>query len=170
MLEKEIVTLLNYQINLELRSAYLYLGIANYYYSEGLEGFANWFQIQTQEELDHAKLLIIYLGNNNETIQLADIKASEQTFSDPKKPLLLTLKHEQSVTAAINHIYNEASMKKDFRTLQFLEWFIKEQGEEEKNSEDLIKKFELFAGDSKGLYLLNAEMKTRAYTPPSLAL
>ena len=54
--------------------------------------------------------------------------------------------------------------------MQMLDWFIKEQGEEEKNAADLITKMELFGGDSKGLYMLNGELKTRVYTAPALVL
>jgi len=59
---------------------------------------------------------------------------------------------------------------KDFRTMQFLDWFVKEQGEEEKNADDIIKKYDLFGTDPKGLYLLDAELAARAYTAPSLVL
>ena len=54
--------------------------------------------------------------------------------------------------------------------MQFLDWFVKEQGEEEKNADDLIKKYELFGTDAKALYMLDNELKARVYTPPSLVL
>ena len=66
--------------------------------------------------------------------------------------------------------YAAAYEVKDFRTMQMLDWFIKEQGEEEKNAADLITKMDLFGGDSKGLYMLNSELKARVYTAPSLVL
>ena len=66
--------------------------------------------------------------------------------------------------------YAAAHEVRDFRTMQTLDWFIKEQGEEEKNAADLITKMELFGGDSKGLYMLNSELKARVYTAPSLVL
>ena len=59
---------------------------------------------------------------------------------------------------------------RDFRTMQFLDWFVKEQGEEEKNAEDLVKKFTLFGSDPKGLYMLDNELAARVYTAPSLVL
>ena len=59
---------------------------------------------------------------------------------------------------------------KDFRTMQFLDWFVKEQGEEETNANDMIKKMELFGDDAKGLYMLNSEMAARTYSAPSLTL
>lgn len=60
--------------------------------------------------------------------------------------------------------------RQGFRTMQFLDWFVKEQGEEETNAENLIKKMELFGGDAKGLYLLDSELAARVYTAPSLVL
>ena len=80
------------------------------------------------------------------------------------------LAHEEYVTSLINDIYAEAYANKDFRTMQFLDWFVKEQGEEETNANDLIAKMELFGSDPRSLYLLNQELGTRVYTAPSLVL
>lgn len=170
MLNQEIVKLINEQINKEFYSAYFYLDIANYYISENLNGFANWFNIQAQEEKDHAFLFMKYLQNNNENVILTAIAPNPDQFTSFDMPLLKTFKHEQSVTKSIENIYNIAFENKDFRTLQFLDWFIKEQGEEEKNTDELIKKYELFGKDGKGLYLLDTELASRVYVAPSLVI
>ena len=170
MLNENVAKLLNEQINKELYSAYLYMDIANYYADQSLGGFENWFFVQTKEERDHAMLFRQYLLNNSELVTLTAIAAPEYSHNDFREPLVLALEHEQYVTASINAIYEEAHNHKDFRTMQFLDWFIKEQGEEEKNADDNIKKFDLFANDSKGLYMLDSELKTRIYNPPSLVL
>lgn len=169
-MNSKISSLLNEQINKELYSAYLYLDIADYYADQGLTGFENWFYVQAQEERDHAMLMRGYLINNDEKITLTAIAAPELKKDALKTPLLETLAHEQTVTASINNIYAVAYEEKDFRTMQFLDWFVKEQGEEEKNATDLIRKYELFGSDSKGLYLLDQELGTRVYAPPSLVL
>jgi ferritin len=170
MLQKEVVKLLNEQINKEFFSAYLYLDMSNYYYSNNLNGFGNWFKVQAQEERDHAMLFLTYLQNNGEDVVLAAIDAPGKKYEDFKAPLLGSLEHEQFVTASIYGIYEEATKQKDFRTLEFLAWFIKEQGEEEKNSEDLIQRYELFGSDPRGLYLLDSELGARVYAAPSLVL
>ncbi len=169
-MNSKISSLLNEQINKELYSAYLYLDIADYYAEQGLNGFENWFYVQAQEERDHAMLIRTYLLNNDEIITLTAIAAPVLKKDALKTPLTETLAHEQFVTASINNIYAEAYEVKDFRTMQFLDWFVKEQGEEEKNATDLIRKFELFGSDSKGLYLLDQELGARVYAPPSLVL
>ncbi|MDF2474455.1 MAG: ferritin [Anaerocolumna sp.] len=170
MLNKEVAKLLNEQINKELYSAYLYLDMANYYADQSLNGFENWFFVQMQEERDHALLFRQYLLNNGESVKLTQIAEPDKTYNNFREPLAYALEHEQFVTASINNIYDVAYKNKDFRTMQFLDWFIKEQGEEEKNSDENIKKYDLFAGDPKGLYMLDNELKARVYAAPSLVL
>lgn len=170
MLEREITKQLMEQVNREFYSAYLYLDIANYYADQGLEGFENWFMIQAQEERDHALLFRQYLLNNGETVTFSAIGAPVGKYETYRDPLAAVLEHEQYITSSINEIYKTASTYHDYRTLQFLDWFIKEQGEEEKSADDNIKKYDLFAGDSKGLFMLDNEMKSRVYAAPSLIL
>ena len=83
-------------------------------------------------------------------------------FTDHREPLVAALKHEQYVTSLIHAVYKQARQSDDFRACQFLEWFVAEQGEEEKSTGDLIAKFDMLGGDAKGLYLLNAELRNRA--------
>ncbi|MDD6154138.1 MAG: ferritin [Eubacteriales bacterium] len=170
MLEPEISKLLNNQVNKELYSAYLYMDFSNYYYEEGLDGFGNWYAVQYQEERDHALLFNQYLLNNGEHVTLEAIDKPDKEIGGLKDPLLFGLEHERYVTSLINNIYAAAKDANDFRTMQFLDWFVKEQGEEEKNAEDMVKKFELFGSDAKGLYMLDNELKSRVYSAPSLVL
>ena len=163
-MNEKVAALLKDQVNKEFYSAYLYLAFSNYYYGVSLDGFGHWFEVQAREEQEHAMKILKYLQDNNEKVTLEAIAAPNVDFSDHKAPLTAALKHEQYVTSLINAIYREARQCDDFRTCQFLDWFIAEQGEEEKNTSDLIAKFELFGSDAKGLYLLNAELNGRADT------
>jgi ferritin len=115
-------------------------------------------------------LFLQYLQNNNGKIHLDVIDKPDKVYKSFADPLKFGLEHEQYVTSLINSIYAAAYEKKDFRTMQFLDWFVKEQGEEETNAENLIRKFELFGADSKGLYMLDSELAARVYSPPSLVL
>ena len=169
-MDVKVAKLLNEQINKEFYSAYLYLDFANYYASVGLDGYENWYRIQAQEERDHAMLFYQYMQNNGQTVTFAAIERPEWTRADNMAPLKKALEHEKYVTSLIDEIYLAASAAKDFRTMQLLDWFGKEQGEEEKNAADMITKMELFGSDSKGLYMLNNELKARVYSAPSLVL
>ena len=169
-MDKKVAELLNEQVNKELYSAYLYLDMANFYSYKGLDGFANWYEIQAKEEQDHALLIYKYLHNNSQTVTLGAIGKPDKEYKELADPLKAAYEHEQYVTGLINTIYAAAQAVSDYRTVQFLDWFVKEQGEEEKNSSDLITKMELFGGDAKGLYMLNSELAGRAYSAPSLQI
>ena len=162
--------LLNQQINKEFYSAYLYLDFSNYFKAQGLDGFANWYMIQAMEERDHAMLFYQYLQNENMQVTLEAIDKPNKKISSHMDVLVAGLEHEKYVTSLINDIYGAAYECRDFRTMQFLDWFVKEQGEEETNANDMITKMELFGSDPKSLYMLNQELGARVYTTPSLVL
>ncbi len=170
MMNQKVRDLLNQQINKEFYSAYLYLDFSNYFEDKGLDGFANWYMIQAQEERDHAMLFYQYLQNENQKVTLDAIAKPDKVFSCHMDVLKAGLEHEEYVTSLINDIYAAAYEVKDFRTMQFLDWFVKEQGEEETNANDLITKMELFGSDPKSLYMLNQELAARIYSAPSLVL
>ncbi len=170
MLDQKVTALLNDQINKEFYSAYLYLDFSNFFEAKGLGGFANWYKVQAQEERDHAMLFYQYLQNNNETVTLEAIARPDKELKEPMDALRAGLAHEEYVTSLIHTIYAAAQETKDFRTMQFLDWFVKEQGEEETNAHDMISKMELFGSDPKALYLLDSELGARVYTAPSLVL
>ena len=169
-MDAAVSKLINEQINKEFYSAYLYLDFANYYADAGLDGFENWYRVQAQEERDHALLFHQYMLNNGEKVTFEAIAKPEWARGGNMAPLKAGLAHEKYVTGLINTIYAAAYDVRDFRTMQLLDWFVKEQGEEEKNASDLITKMELFGTDAKGLYMLNSELKARVYAAPSLVL
>lgn len=170
MFDTKVAALLNEQINKEMYSGYLYLDMNNYFQARGLDGFANWYMIQAQEERDHAMLFYQYMQNNDLKVTLGAIAKPDKVFNTDMDVLQAGLEHEKYVTSLINAIYAAAYEAKDFRTMQFLDWFIKEQGEEEQNARDLITKYELFGNDPKSLYMLNQELAARTYNTPSLVL
>ncbi len=169
-MNEKVQKLINEQINAEFYSAYLYLEFSNYYAAVGLDGFENWYRVQAQEERDHAMLFYQYLLNNDVKVTFEAIKKPDCVLEDNMAPLEAGLKHEKLVTSLIDTIYAAAYEAHDFRTMQLLDWFVKEQGEEEKSASDLITKMNLFGTDAKGLYMLNNELKARIYTAPSLVL
>ena len=169
-LDANVSDLMNTQINKELYSAYLYLTFADYYEGRGLKGYANWYMIQVQEEVAHAKVLRRYLLDNDVDVRMLAIDQPDKTFSDDKAPLEAGLEHERYVTSLINGCYAAAFEVHDFRTMQLLDWFVKEQGEEEANATDLIKSYERFGNNSEGLYQLDREYATRAFMPPTMPM
>lgn len=166
MINKKVVTMLNSQINFEIFSGYLYQEIANYFTDEGLDGFSHWFTVQMQEELNHAYKILGYLHDNNEKVVLEAIADPSRTYSTPLDALKEVLAHEEEITKKIHDIYRVAVKEEDFRTQQFLDWYVAEQGEEEKNANDLISKYTKFNGAGPGLYALDKELGQREKEDP----
>ena len=105
MLNEKVAKLLNEQVNKEFYSAYLYLSFSNFYKELGLDGFANWYNVQAQEERDHAMLFIQYMQNNDAKITFDAIDKPASDFQDHMEVLKAGLDHERYVTGLINNIY-----------------------------------------------------------------
>ena len=169
-LDTNVGNILTQQINKEFYSAYLYLTFADFYEEQGLKGFANWYVIQSQEELAHARILRRYLLDNDWTPTMEAIAKPDLTFSKVVEPIKAAYEHEQFITASINECYAVAQKANDFRTMQLLDWYVKEQGEEEANASDLLKAVELFGGDPKNLYDLDRENAARVFVAPTMPM
>ena len=169
-MNETVVRLLNEQINKEFYSAYLYLDMAIYYEQMDLDGYANYYTIQAQEERDHALLFMKYMQSNGLKVTLEAIAKPDKTFASVLDPLEIAAEHERYVTGLINAIYREAQQDGDYRTMKFLDWFVDEQMEEEESADKMISRYKLFGQDPRGLYLLDQEYAARVYTAPSLTL
>lgn len=162
-MNEKVAEVLEKQINAEFYSAYLYLTFADYYEDRGLKGFANWYMIQVQEEVDHAKALRRYLLDNDYKPTMEAIAKPDKTFSNDLEPLEAGLAHEEYVTSLIHRCYEVARDEHDIRAMKMLDWFVGEQGEEETNARDMITNMKLFGSDPKGLFDLDREYQTRTY-------
>ena len=169
-MNEKIASLLNQQITKEFYSAYLYLDMSNYFDELDLDGYANYYMIQAQEERDHALLFMKYMQSNGLKVTLEAIGKPDKSFDSVLSPLEIAAEHERYVTALINNIYHEAHEARDYRTMKFLDWFVDEQMEEEDNADAMVSRYKLFGQDPKGLYLLDQEYAARVYTAPSLTI
>jgi len=169
-MNEKIAALLNQQINKEFYSAYLYLDMANFYDELDLDGYANYYNIQAQEERDHALLFMKYMQTNGLKVTLEAIDRPDKAYSCVLDPLEAAAEHERYVTALINDIYHACHEAKDYRTMKFLDWFVDEQMEEEDSADSMISRYKLFGNDPRGLYLLDQEYAARVYAPPSLVI
>lgn len=161
MLNKKTRDLMNVQVNKEMYSAYLYLDFSFYFGAKGLNGFASWYKKQAEEEMKHAEKFIDYIHENGEKVDLLAIDKPNITLDSDINVLKAALTHEQYVTSLINTIYEAAVEVKEYKTMEFLNYFVDEQVEEESNAEDLITKYELYGKDAASLYLLNKELGKR---------
>jgi ferritin len=153
---------LNDQLNLELTSAYAYLGMAAYFENTPFDGFACWMRLQSGEEREHADKFYDYLAERNGKIKLQAIPAAKCDYKSPLEAFQTSLGHEQKVSGAILALYELAQSEKDFATASFLKWFLDEQVEEEKNVGDMLAKLELIGDNRNGLFHLDHQAAKRA--------
>ncbi|MDD2530827.1 MAG: ferritin [Bacteroidales bacterium] len=165
MLSKKLEEALNAQINAELWSAYLYLSMSADFAAKGLNGFANWMEIQFKEEQDHAMKFFNYILSRGGKVDLRPIAKVQKTWKTPLSAFQSTLEHEQVVTKLINDLYALATDEKDYATQSMLKWFIDEQVEEEESAQAIIDTLKLLDGNGYGLYQLDKELAARVYTP-----
>ena len=166
MLSAKMASALNGQLNAELYSAYLYLSMAAYFQSLDLAGFANWMRVQTQEEMVHATKFYDYIQARRGRVALAAVAAPPREWTAPRAAFEDAAKHEQKVTGLINDLVNLAFAEGDHATVNFLQWFVAEQVEEEASVGAVVEKLKL-AGEGGGIYMLDRELATRVFTPPA---
>ena len=166
MVNEKVLSLLNKQILEEFRSAYIYLGIETYFNDTGLKGMANWFRVQSQEELDHAVKILNYVQEIGGHVELPTIKEVSSNYPSPLAALESALKHEQHITNLIYKIMDAAIEERDHKTKSFLQWFVDEQVEEEANVGDQVNRLRLVKDSPEALFYLDNELGQRVYTPP----
>lgn len=161
MLKPVIQDSRNRQLNAELFSAYLYWSMAAYFHALSLEGFANWMRAQAQEELTHAEKFYDHIVERGGRVLLATIEKPETEWDSPLAAFETTLKHEEKITSLIDEMADLAIEEKDYATLNFLQWFIAEQMEEEASIDPIVQRLKM-VGDSKvGLLVLDKELGQR---------
>ena len=166
MMKKEMETALNEQINAEFFSSYLYLAMESYFQSVSLTGFASWMRSQAQEELYHGMKFYDYVNERGGKVMLEGIARPDNQWNSPLEAFEQVLSHEQKVTGLINDLVDVAHDAKDHATNIFLLWFVTEQVEEEASVGEVVDKLRLIGKDTSGLFLLDAELAKRVFTPP----
>ena len=152
-MDKNLLKEMNVQINKEMYSGYLYLAMAAHFEEQNLGGFAHWMVVQAEEELEHAMKFFDFLNEVGETVALDAIDKPDSKFGSPLKVFEQVLEHEQFVTGRFNLLYKLAVEANEFPTQIFLQWFVDEQVEEEKNATEILENLKL-AGESGNALLM----------------
>ena len=156
----------NDQINKELYSEYLYMSMFAYFDRMNLQGFKNWMNVQMQEEHAHAMGMFNYVHERGGKVVL---QAIEQPQTDWESPVALfehVLEHEKFVTSRINALMDVAEEVKDRAAVSFLDWYLKEQVEEEANVSNVLKTLKMVCDDKNCLYMFDKELATRTFVAP----
>ncbi|MDP9379565.1 MAG: ferritin [Chloroflexota bacterium] len=161
MLTKSLEDLMNDQIANEMFASNQYLAMSAYFEDLSLPGFARWFRLQAEEEREHAMKFYDFIHDRNGRTRLQAIGQPLIEFGSPLGVFEKALAHEQKVTAQINNIYATAVRENDFASQAFLNWFVTEQVEEEKNAQQLIDTLRLIGDRGDALVMLDRELGAR---------
>ncbi|GAB4364646.1 MAG: ferritin [Spirochaetales bacterium] len=168
MISKKMEEALNLQINKEMYSAYLYMGMAAQCTEKGFNGFAKWFMVQYHEEMFHAMKIYNYIHDQGGTVKLQTIEGPKEQYASLKAMFEKTLEHEKTVTASIKSLVDLAKKEDDPATEIFLQWYVTEQVEEEKNAMDILQQFQILGREEgPGIFQFDAALKGRQLSVPS---
>ena len=166
MINEKLEKAFNIQINKEFYSEYLYLSMQAYFERLNLKGFVNWMSVQVQEERAHAIGMFDYLNQRGGVVALEAIEKPEIDWKSPLDVFENVLKHEEYVTASINELMDVAEEVKDRAAMSFLNWYLKEQVEEEVNVGNVLATLRLIGDDKKALLMLDKDLAARTFAAP----
>ncbi|MDD1677729.1 MAG: ferritin [Methanomicrobiales archaeon] len=155
MMKENVQDALNKQMNREFYSSYLYLSMSAYFESLALRGFAKWMAIQAKEEWEHGMKFYKHLGERGAAVKLAAIDAPPLKWDSPLKAFEETYKHEQKVTAWIGELVNLSVKEQDHATNNMLQWFVKEQVEEEVQTNTIVLQLRMIGSDGPALLMFD---------------
>jgi ferritin len=161
MISKTLEAALNKQVNRELYSAYLYLAMSSYFETVNLKGCAKWMRLQAKEEQMHALKIYDYIIARGGKVTLDAIEAPKAKWASAGNVFEEVYAHEQKVTGMINALVDLAIKEKDQATFETLQWFVKEQVEEEGNASDILNKIRIVGDVPEQLIYLDQQLGKR---------
>jgi ferritin len=166
MLSKKIEEAINDQINAEVYSGYLYYSMSVYFDSLTLNGFAHWLRVQALEEFTHVQKFVTFLNDRGARPLMKPVEGPPTEWDSPLAAVEEVYEHEVGVTKRINKLMDLALAESDHAAVNFLNWFVGEQVEEEASADEVVQKLKLVNKTEGGLFLLDQEMDKRTFALP----
>jgi ferritin len=160
-LSKKMEEALNKQLNAELFSSFLYLSMAADFQSKNFTGFAAWLEVQSKEENEHALKFYRYILERGGKIKLLTIDAPKNEWQTPLEAFQDTYEHEKKVTNMIYKLLELAIEEKDYATQEMLQWFVKEQVEEEAQTSQIVEQLKIIGESKNGWFMLDHRLGKR---------
>ena len=167
MLSVKLQKELNKQMNNEYFSEFEYLSMAAYFHAMNLDGIANYFHVQAQEEHFHAMKIFHFILDKGGKVELQQIAKPDVAFKSPVDVFEKALSHEKKVTKSINDLMDEAINENDHAVNSFLKWYVDEQVEEESSASKALGKMQIVGGKGEGLLFLDQEFAQRTFVAPA---
>lgn len=160
-MRKSLARALNDQINHEFSAAYVYLGMAAYFETLDLGGFAGWMRAQSEEEWGHGMRIYEHLADRDVPVTLSGLDQAETEYDSPESVIANALDLEQGTTRSINAVYTQSMEQGDYQAKAMLDWFVNEQTEEEDTLRTLLSHLKIAGDEGAGLLILDRELAAR---------
>jgi len=167
MIGKKMYEAVNEQIKHELESFYIYMSMVAYFSSKNMDGMAHWMRCQAHEEMIHAMKFFDHVNDRGGTVKLLDLKQLKPTWKSIQEAWKDTLAHEQFITGKIHALVKLAREEGDFAAEPLLNWFAKEQVEEEATAERILRQLEMVGASKEGLFMMDRELGARVFVAGS---
>jgi len=135
---ERFIEALNDQVANEFAASHQYVAVAAYYESQTLPQLASFFYAQALEERGHAMMMVKYLLDTGSPVKLREVSAPASDFADHIAPIRAALEQEQRVSTQIGDLFRVAREEGDYLSEQFVQWFLKEQVEEEATMSEIL--------------------------------
>lgn len=160
MIKQNIIDALNNQVEAEANASQLYLAMASWADSRGLEGISEFLFAHSDEERIHMLKLIRFINERGGMAIIPSLHIPKQDFQSLNEIFTMLLDHEVKVSEMINDIVDLTLSEKDYTTHNFLQWYVSEQIEEERLARIILDKLKLIGDDKGGMYLFDRDIST----------
>lgn len=160
-MNKKIEQALNDQLNAELFSSYLYLSMANCFTSKNLDGMAGWMRLQSEEERSHAMKFLDFIHQRGGRVELRQIDQPQLEWATPLEAFEQAYEHECEISRKIHTLVELATEESDYAAVNFLQWFVSEQVEEEANALGIVDKLKMVGDHPMGVLMMDGKLGAR---------
>jgi ferritin len=163
-LSRSLATALNLQMTKEAHASQIYLSYASWAQKQGFGGIANFLFRHAQEERNHMMKLLEYILKRGAEVNVIAIPAPHANPVSINNCFEKVFEHEVDNTKAVYKLVKMSLDEEDWATWNFMQWFVKEQVEEETLAMNLMDKMKIAGGEklnSNALYSLDRDLEKK---------
>lgn len=164
-MNKKIEQAFNDHLNAEFFSSYLYLSMANCFTAKNLDGMASWMRLQSEEERGHAMKFLNFINQRDGRVALQQISQPQLDWAAPLEAFQQAYNHEIEISQKIDALVDLATKASDHAAVNFLQWFVSEQVEEEANALAIVDKLKMVGDNPMGILMMDAQLGQRSARP-----
>ena len=164
-LSKRLQEALNDQMTKEASASQIYLSYAAWASSKGYGGIANFLFRHANEERNHMMKILEYILERGAKVKVEAIASPTEDPTSIQNCFERIFEHEVDNTKGIYKLVKMSFDDEDWATWHFMQWFVKEQTEEETLALNLLDKIKIAGGanaSGDALYALDKDLQLKS--------